>query len=61
MAEQITGASRYKEDKDIRDAAYVQALERTNLLSFYMGNYLSGYHSEARYWDSAMRRRRQDS
>ena len=48
MAEQITGASRYKEDKDIRDASYVQALERTNLLSFYMGNYLSGYHSEAR-------------
>ena len=48
MAEQITGASRFKEDKDIRDAVYVQALERSNLLSFYMGNYLSGYHSEAR-------------
>ena len=48
MAEQITGASRYKEDKDIGDAAYVGALERTNLLSFYMSNYLSGYHSEAR-------------
>lgn len=48
MAEQITGASRYKEDKDIEDADYVEALERTNLLSFYMGNYLSGYHSEAR-------------
>lgn len=48
MAEQITGASRFKEDKDIQDPAYVQSLERTNLLSFYMGNYLSGYHSEAR-------------
>ena len=48
MAEQITGASRYKEDKDIEDTAYVEALERTNLLSFYMGNYLTGYHSEAR-------------
>lgn len=48
MAEQITGASRYKEDKDIHDEAYVEALERTNLLSFYMGNYLSGYHTEAR-------------
>lgn len=48
MAEQITGASRFKENKDIRDMAYVEALERTNLLSFYMGNYLSGYHSEAR-------------
>ncbi len=47
MAEQITGASRYKEG-DIGDASYVQALERTNLLSFYMGNYLTGYHTDAR-------------
>lgn len=48
MAEQITGGMRYKENKDVRDSSYVQALERTNLLSFYMENYLSGYHSEAR-------------
>lgn len=48
IAEQITGASRYKEDKDISDKEYVEALERTNLLSFYMSNYLDGYHSEAR-------------
>lgn len=48
MAEQITGASRYKEDKNVEDADYAEALERTNLLSFYMSNYLSGYHSEAR-------------
>lgn len=48
VAEQITGASRFKEDKDIEDTAYVEALERTNLLSFYMDNYLSGYHQEAR-------------
>lgn len=48
MAEQITGASRYREDKNVEDASYVEALERTNLLSFYMSNYLSGYHSEAR-------------
>lgn len=48
VAEQITGASRYKENKNIEDAAYVEALERTNLLSFYMSNYLSGYHQEAR-------------
>lgn len=48
MAEQITGASRYKEDKDVEDASYAAALERTNLLSFYMSNYLSGYHPEAR-------------
>lgn len=48
VAEQITGASRYKEDKDIGDASYVEALQRTNLLSFYMSNYLAGYHQEAR-------------
>ncbi|MCC8026374.1 MAG: hypothetical protein LIP16_13890 [Clostridium sp.] len=48
MAEQITGASRYKRDGNIEDAEYVEALERTNLLNFYMSNYLSGYHSEAR-------------
>lgn len=48
MAEQITGVSKYKRDGDIEDAGYVEALERTNLLSFYMSNYLSGYHSEAR-------------
>ncbi len=47
MAEQITGASRYREG-DLNDAEYVHALERTNLLTFYMGNYMTGYHSEAR-------------
>lgn len=47
MAEQITGASRYREG-DLNDAEYVHALERTNLLTFYIGNYLTGYHSEAR-------------
>lgn len=48
MAEQITGAFRYKQEGDIENPLYVEALERTNLLSFYMSNYLSGYHSEAR-------------
>ena len=60
MAEQITGASRYKEDKDIRDAAYVQALERTNLLSFYMAAICQATIQRPGYWDSAMRRRRQN-
>lgn len=48
MAEQITGASRYKRKGDIEDVSYVEALERTNLLSFYMSNYLSGYHPDAK-------------
>lgn len=47
MAEQITGASRYKEG-DIGDASYVQSLQRSNLLSFYMSNYLVGYHTDAK-------------
>lgn len=47
-AAQITGTSRYQEDKNIEDAGYAQALQRTNLLSFYIENYLSDYHSEAR-------------
>lgn len=47
MAEQITGASRYREG-DLDDKEYVHALERTNLLTFYLSNYMAGYHSEAR-------------
>lgn len=48
MAAQITGTSRYQEGGDIEDARYVEALQRTNLLSFYIENYLSDYHTEAR-------------
>lgn len=48
MAAQITGASQYQQERDTRNAAYVEALERTNLLSFYIESYLSGYHTEAR-------------
>lgn len=48
MAEQVTGASRYKREGNTEDMGYVEALERTNLLSFYLRNYLSGYHPEAR-------------
>lgn len=47
MAEQVTGASRYRQG-DMEDQDYVQALEQTNLLSFYMNQYLSGYLSQAR-------------
>lgn len=48
MAAQITGASRYGQKVNIEDPGYVRALERTNLLSFYVENYFSGYHTQAR-------------
>lgn len=48
MASQITGVYRYKKEGDIQDPAYVKAMERSNLLSFYIDNYLTGYHPEAR-------------
>ena len=35
MAEQITGAARYREG-DMEDEEYVQALQRTNLLAYYL-------------------------
>ena len=37
MAEQVTGASRYREG-DMEDEGYVQALQRTNLLSYYLSD-----------------------
>lgn len=48
LAAQITGASEYRQGGDIRDEEYVQAMERANLLSFYIDNYMAGYHSSAR-------------
>lgn len=39
--------SLYDRNGDMEDATYVQALERANLLSFYIENYLSGYHAQA--------------
>lgn len=47
LASQITGVSLYDMSGDMEDASYVQALERANLLSFYIENYISGYHSQA--------------
>lgn len=48
MAEQVTGASRYKEG-DMEDADYIRALERTNLLAFYISRYMnSSYQTQAR-------------
>ena len=47
VASFLTGLSEY-EQADINDAGYMRALERTNLLVFYMQNSLQGYRSEAR-------------
>ena len=47
VAEQITGASRFKEG-NLDDIQYVYALERSNLLSFYLDNYMAGYRDQAR-------------
>lgn len=47
MAAQITGLSGFNQEVNVDSADYVEALERTNLLSFYIENYLSGYHTNA--------------
>lgn len=47
VASMITGLSEY-EQADISDENYMKALERTNLLVFYMQSSLNGYRSEAR-------------
>ena len=47
VASFLTALSEY-EQADINDAGYMRALERTNLLVFYMQNSLQGYRSEAR-------------
>lgn len=46
VASFLTGLSQY-EQADITDAAYMEAVERSNLLSFYMQNSLQGYRSQA--------------
>ncbi len=47
VASFITGLSGY-EQADINDRNYMKALERTNLLVFYMQSNMEGYRSEAR-------------
>lgn len=49
VAAQVTGASGYNQGGSrAENTAYARALERTNLLTFFIDNYLSGYHTEAR-------------
>ena len=47
VAARITGLDTYSQ-ADINDADYVQAMERANLLAFYMDRELDGYRREAR-------------
>ena len=47
VADQISGESGFS-SADIRNKEYLLALERSNLLKFYLDNYLSGYTADAR-------------
>lgn len=47
VADQISGESAFTAT-DIRNKEYLLALERSNLLKFYLDNYLNGYTADAR-------------
>lgn len=47
VAEAISGGNRYKK-ADIEDEYYLDALEKTNALIFYLDNFLTSYISDAR-------------
>lgn len=47
VAAYISGESRFK-GTDIEDAEYVEAVEKTNLLEFYLDNYIPSYTPNAR-------------
>ncbi len=47
VAEQVSGGSRYHAT-DIDDKDYLLAMERSNLLKFYLDNYMTGYMADAR-------------
>lgn len=47
VADWITGGGQFKE-ADIDDKAYLLSMERSNLLKFYLENYMSGYSADAR-------------
>lgn len=47
VAEAISGGSKYKK-ADIEDEYYLDALEKTNALIFYLNNYMTSYTSDAR-------------
>lgn len=47
IAEKISGGDKFSQT-DITDKDYMLALERTNLLIFYLDNYMTGYTADAR-------------
>ncbi len=47
VAEQIIGRNLLRQ-KDIGDAAYLLAVERSNMLTFYLDSYMSNYNADAR-------------
>ena len=47
VAEAISGGNQYKK-ADIEDEYYLDALEKTNALIFYLNNYMTSYTSDAR-------------
>ena len=47
IAEEITGGNRFT-GTDIDNKDYLSAMERTNLLAFYMDNYMTSYNADAR-------------
>ena len=60
MAAQITGASRYGQKVNIEDPDYVRALERTNLLSFYVEIIFPDIITQARVVAFSRSRRKRD-
>lgn len=47
VAEWVTGGGKY-EQADIDDKEYLLAMERSNMLVFYLDSYMSGYNADAR-------------
>lgn len=48
IASQITGETALQQQGDTRSPAYTQALERANLLSYYIQDHVSAYHTDAK-------------
>ena len=47
VAERVSGENAYHKT-DINDKSYLLAMERSNMLKFYMDNYMTGYTADAR-------------
>lgn len=47
-ASRITGEASLQQQGDTRSPAYIQALERANILSYYIQDYVPSYHTDAK-------------